>query len=151
QRVFRHPGWVEQVVIAVRLHTYWNAKRIAAELRRREIAVVSHGWIEQLFDDLGAARPALPRQGGARYERSIPNSLWHIDIKGPFFIQLARERYPPTAWAPPPCPPPRRPTPRRRAPTWPSSTAPRCRGRGAADAPPRRAPGAPQCRRRRHR
>jgi len=93
QRVFRHPAWVEQVVIAVRLHTYWNAKRIAAELRRREIAVVSHGWIEQLFDDLGAARPALPRQGGARYERSIPNSLWHIDIKGPFFIQLARERY----------------------------------------------------------
>src|SRR5437660_8216671 len=93
QRVFRHPAWVEQVVIAVRLHTYWNAKRIAAELRRREIAVVSHGWIEQLFDDLGAARPALPRQGAARSERSIPNSLWHIDIKGPFFIQLARERY----------------------------------------------------------
>src|SRR5712692_8970512 len=29
----RHPAWVEQVVIAVRLHTYWNAKRISAELR----------------------------------------------------------------------------------------------------------------------
>src|SRR5438552_8766151 len=26
-----HPRWVEQVVIAVRLRTYWNAKRIAAE------------------------------------------------------------------------------------------------------------------------
>jgi len=93
QPLTKHPIWLEQVVIAVRLHTYWNAKRISAELRRREIAQVSHGWIEQLFDDLGTARPSLPRQGGPRYERSSPNSLWHIDIKGPFFIQLGRERY----------------------------------------------------------
>jgi len=80
-------------VIAVRLHTYWNAKRISAELRRREIAVVSHCWIEQLFDDQGTARPSRPRERGPRYERSSPNSLWHIDIKGPFFIQLGRGRY----------------------------------------------------------
>src|SRR2546422_712692 len=79
-----HPAWVEQVVIAVRLHTYWNAKRICAELRRREIAEVSHGWISQLFDDLGAHRPSGPRERGPRYERSSPNSLWHVDIKGPF-------------------------------------------------------------------
>src|SRR5712691_7615631 len=89
----RHAAWVEQVVIAVRLHTYWNAKRIAAELERREIARVSHFWIEKLFDDLGTARPSLPRPRGPRYERGSPNSLWHIDIKGPFFIQLARDRY----------------------------------------------------------
>jgi transposase InsO family protein len=88
-----HPGWLDQVVIAVRLHTYWNAKRISAELRRREIAVVSHFWIERLFDDLGAARPSGPRPRGPRYERESPNSLWHIDIKGPFFIQLERGRY----------------------------------------------------------
>src|SRR5207245_2411439 len=91
--VLKHAAWVEQVVIAVRLHTYWSAKRIAAELRRREIASVSHGWIERLFDDLGTARPSLPREAGPRYERGSPNSLWHIDIKGPFFIQLGRERY----------------------------------------------------------
>lgn len=89
----RHPAWVELVVIAVRLHTYWSAKRISAELRRREIASVSHGWIERLFDDLGTARPSLPHAGGPRYERSSPNSLWHIDIKGPFWIQLAPRRY----------------------------------------------------------
>ena len=89
----KHPAWVELVVIAMRLHTYWNAKRISAELRRREIADVGHRWIEQIFDDLGATRPSLPRQGGPRYERGSPNSLWHIDIKGPFFIQLARDRY----------------------------------------------------------
>jgi transposase InsO family protein len=89
----KHPAWVEQVVIAVRLHTYWNAKRIAAELRRRDIALVSHGWIEQLFDDLGTARPSRARARGPRYERSSPNALWHIDIKGPFFIQLEPKQY----------------------------------------------------------
>lgn len=90
---FKHPLWVEQVVIAVRLHTYWNAKRISAELRRREIAEVGHRWIEQLFDDVGTSRPSGPRERGPRYERSTVNSLWHIDIKGPFFIQLERKRY----------------------------------------------------------
>jgi len=89
----KHPAWVEQVVIAVRLHTYWNAKRISAELRRREIAQVGQWWIERLFDDLGAARPSGPRERGPRYERATPNSLWHIDLKGPFFIQLGRGRY----------------------------------------------------------
>ncbi len=89
----KHPAWLEQVVIAVRLHTYWNAKRISAELRRREIALVGQWWIERLFDDLGTARPSGPHPRGPRYERSSPNSLWHIDIKGPFFIQLSRGRY----------------------------------------------------------
>src|SRR5258708_2737728 len=42
----KHPAWVEQAVVAIRLRTYWSAKRIAAELRRKDIAVVSHGWIE---------------------------------------------------------------------------------------------------------
>ncbi|GAC1491057.1 MAG: hypothetical protein NVS1B1_08590 [Candidatus Limnocylindrales bacterium] len=92
-RVAKHPLWVEQVVIAVRLATYWNAKRISAELARREIVQVSHGWISQLLSDLGTARPSSPRERGPRYERAAPNALWHIDIKGPFFIQLARGRY----------------------------------------------------------
>ena len=89
----KHSAWLEQVVIAVRLHTYWNAKRISAELRRREIAWVGQWWIERLFDDLGTARPSGPRERGSRYERSSPNALWHIDIKGPFFIQLGKDRY----------------------------------------------------------
>jgi transposase InsO family protein len=91
--VLKHPAWVEQVVIAVRLHTYWNAKRISAELRRREIVDIGHTWIEQLFVDLGTSRPSGPRERGPRYERGSANSLWHIDIKGPFFVQLAPRRY----------------------------------------------------------
>ena len=87
-----YPAWVEQVVIVVRLATYWNAKRIAAELRRRGIASVSHRWIERLFDHYGTARPSRPAERGPRYERGRPNELWHIDIKGPFFIQLGGGR-----------------------------------------------------------
>jgi transposase InsO family protein len=93
QPVARCPGWIEQVVITVRLLTYWNSKRISAELRRRQIADVGETWIEALFNRLGTARPSLPREAGPRYERSQPNELWHIDIKGPFFIQLLERRY----------------------------------------------------------
>ncbi len=88
-----YPVWLEQVVITVRLLTYWNSKRISAELRRRQIATVSEAWVEALFDRHGTARPSLPREAGPRYERAHPNELWHIDIKGPFFIQLAPGRY----------------------------------------------------------
>src|SRR5712691_774594 len=90
---FRHPSWVELVVLTVRLITYWNSKRIAAELRRRGIAEVSEFWIEELFDRLGTRRGSQPRRAGPRYERAAPNELWHVDIKGPFFIQLERRRY----------------------------------------------------------
>jgi transposase InsO family protein len=93
QPVAGYPAWTEQVVITVRLLTYWNSKRISAELRRRQIADVGETWIEALFDRLGTARPSLPREAGPRYERSQPNELWHIDIKGPFFIQLLERHY----------------------------------------------------------
>src|SRR5436309_1994625 len=82
------PSWVDTVVIAIRLHTYWNSKRIAAEMERRQIYRVSAKHIDRLFQRLGCRRGTVPRPPGPRYERSRPNELWHIDIKGPFFIQL---------------------------------------------------------------
>jgi len=82
------PGWVDTVIIAIRLHTYWNSKRITAEMNRREIYTVSPDHIDRLFQRLGCRRGTVPRPPGPRYERSRPNELWHIDIKGPFFIHL---------------------------------------------------------------
>src|SRR6266567_4991263 len=35
------PNWVDTVIIAIRLHTYWNSKRIAAEMERRQLYRVS--------------------------------------------------------------------------------------------------------------
>ena len=80
-------------IIAIRLHTYWNSKRIAAEMTRREIYKVSPDHIDQLLRALGCSRGTVPRQPGPRYERSRPNELWHIDIKGAFFINLGGRNY----------------------------------------------------------
>ena len=87
------PEWVDVVIIAIRLHTYWNSKRIAAEMRRRDIFKVSPNHIDKLFITLGCSRGTVPRSPGPRYERGRPNELWHIDIKGPFFINLGGREY----------------------------------------------------------
>lgn len=81
------PLEVERVILTVRLLTYWNSKRIEAEFRRRGIWPVSHGQIDRLFARLGAHRSTAPRRPGPRYERDAANELWHIDLKGPFFIR----------------------------------------------------------------
>jgi transposase len=87
------PSWVDRVIITIRLLTYWNSKRISAEMRRRQIYEVSHGYIDGLFRAKGCARGSVPSRPGPRYERLRPNELWHIDIKGPFFINLAGRGY----------------------------------------------------------
>jgi len=70
------------------------SKRISAELRRREIALGQpFAGSSRPSMTSGPSRPSLSGERGPRYERASPNSLWHIDIKGPFFIQLAPERY----------------------------------------------------------
>jgi transposase InsO family protein len=83
------PEWVERPVILVRLLTYWNAKRLAAEFTRREIHPLEHNAVSALFARYGTARPSIHRPRGPRYERGVPNELWHIDIKGPFFLRAA--------------------------------------------------------------
>ncbi len=87
------PAWVERVVITIRLLTYWNSKRIAAEMERRQIYLLGHDYIDRLLATKGCARGSLMRERGPRYERTRPNELWHIDIKGPFFIRLAAGGY----------------------------------------------------------
>ena len=89
----RLPAWVEQAVIVVRLLTYWNSKRLAAEFTRRDIWPLGHHAVDALLADLGTARPSVRREHGPRYERGRPNELWHIDIKGPFFIKRARGEF----------------------------------------------------------
>ncbi|HKT83203.1 MAG TPA: integrase core domain-containing protein [Solirubrobacterales bacterium] len=87
------PEWVSRVVIAIRLATYWNSKRIAAEMERRQIYKLGHSYIDQLFREHGCSRGSVRPVPGPRYERALPNELWHIDIKGPFFIRLAGRGY----------------------------------------------------------
>jgi hypothetical protein len=83
------PAWVDQVIITIRLLTYWNSKRIAAEMDRRQIYRVGDAYIDRLIRVAGCTRGSVPRRPGERYERTTPHELWHIDVKGPFFIRLA--------------------------------------------------------------
>ena len=85
----RLPAWVERAVIMARLLTYWNSKRLAAEFTRREIYPLDHNAVDLLLADQGNARPSVHRERGPAYERASPNELWHIDIKGPFWLQRA--------------------------------------------------------------
>ncbi len=87
------PTWVDQVIITIRLLTYWNSKRIAAEMDRRQIYRLGHTYIDGLLRVQGCARGSVPPRPGPRYERSQPNELWHIDVKGPFFINLGGRGY----------------------------------------------------------
>ena len=86
----RLPAWVELAVIVVRLLTYWNSKRLAAEFTRRDIYPVGHHAVDALLAEYGTSRPGVHRDRGPAYERARPNELWHIDIKGPFWLQRAR-------------------------------------------------------------
>ena len=89
----RLPAPIERAVIVVRLLTYWNSKRLAAEFTRRDIYPLSHHAVDALLDEYGAARPGVHRPRGPAYERSLPDELWHIDIKGPFWLRRSeRER-----------------------------------------------------------
>ena len=76
---------LEQVILTVRLLTNWNSRRIAAEFGRRDVRV-GPGQIDRLFARHGTHRASVARSPGPRYERSSPNELWHIDLKGPFYL-----------------------------------------------------------------
>jgi transposase InsO family protein len=82
------PPALEQAILLVRMLSYWNSHRIAAEFGRRGIAV-SHGQVDRLLARSGTNRTSLPRLPGPRYERTSPNDLWHIDLKGPFYLPTA--------------------------------------------------------------
>jgi transposase InsO family protein len=84
------PAVIEQLILTVRLLTYWNSRRLAAEFRRREIWPLSHAQVDRLLGRSGTNRPSVARVPGPRYERAYPNELWHIDLKGPFYLRGTR-------------------------------------------------------------
>ncbi len=89
----RLPAWVDQAVIVVRLLTYWNSKRRAAEFTRREIYPLDHHAVDGLLAEFGTARPSNRREPCPAYERGRPNEPRHIDIKGPFFLRRSVREY----------------------------------------------------------
>jgi transposase InsO family protein len=86
------PPALERLILTVRLLTYWNNRRIAAEFRRRDVWPLSHGQVDRLLTRQGSHRPSYVRTPGPRYERAAVNELWHIDLKGPFYLLGASGR-----------------------------------------------------------
>lgn len=80
---------LERVIITVRLLTNWNSRRIVAEFGRRDVRVGA-GQVDRLLARYGTHRSSAPRIAGPRYERSKPNELWHIDLKGPFYLYSSK-------------------------------------------------------------
>jgi len=82
------------VVITICLLTGWGAQRIAAECRARKIGTVSHQIVHNWLRQVAVFRPPEPKAGhNKRYERKHPNELWHIDVKGPFYIKGVGKTY----------------------------------------------------------
>ena len=79
-----HSSLVGEVMLTIRLLTYWNSKRITAQMDRRHAYRVGHAYIDRLFRAQGSTRGRVPPRPSPRYERTRPNELWHIDITGPF-------------------------------------------------------------------
>ena len=86
------PPALERLILTVRLLTYWNSRRMAAEFRRRGVWPLSHGQVDRIVDRHGSHRPSYIRTPGPRYERAAVNELWHIDLKGPFYLLGATGR-----------------------------------------------------------
>jgi transposase InsO family protein len=85
---------LRMVVITMRLLTGWGAQRIAAECRARKISTVSHQTVHNWLRQVAAFRPPEPKaEHNKRYERKHPNELWHIDVKGPFYIRGVGKTY----------------------------------------------------------
>ncbi|MEI8334866.1 MAG: helix-turn-helix domain-containing protein, partial [Chloroflexota bacterium] len=59
------PPALEQAILLVRMLSYWNSRRIAAEFGRRDIAV-SHGQVDRLLARSGTNRTSLTRVPGPR-------------------------------------------------------------------------------------
>ncbi|HEY8870219.1 MAG TPA: helix-turn-helix domain-containing protein [Candidatus Limnocylindrales bacterium] len=83
---------LERLILTVRLLTYWNSRRIAAEFRRRGVWPLGHGQVDRILARNGSHRPSYVRTPGPRYERAAVNELWHIDLKGPFYLLGASGR-----------------------------------------------------------
>jgi transposase InsO family protein len=87
-----HP-LIEYFILLVRMLLGWGAQRIEAEFRERGISGLSHQTIHRIISRTATRPPVREKKKPNRYRRKSPNSLWHIDIKGPFWIKGVGKTY----------------------------------------------------------
>ena len=87
QITFRVPDRVIGIIFTLRHQLGWGGHRIAAELKKREIAKISGRTVYKIFDRLGLPVKVYALKGKSdgiayrRYEKGQPNAQWHIDLK----------------------------------------------------------------------
>jgi transposase InsO family protein len=87
-----HP-LIQYFVLIVRMYLGWGAGRIEAEFRARDISNISHQTIHKIISKNALRPPVKLKRKINRYQRAYPDSLWHIDIKGPFWIKGVGKTY----------------------------------------------------------
>jgi len=68
------PTTIERLILTVRLLTYWNSGRIAAEFRRREVWPLTHGQVDRVLARHGTHRPSYIRAPGRATSGPPPTS-----------------------------------------------------------------------------
>ena len=80
-------------IVLLRTRLGWGAQRIAAELKSKGIANISHQTVHRAFKKYHLPTKTYHPKGksnGIRYKRlrkQAPNQMWHLDFAGP--IQIA--------------------------------------------------------------
>jgi len=82
------PPWLEWAILALRLRCGWGVERIGEELNRLGLRPVSHNAVYGVLERRAMKVPRCrrSRKAGFRYQREVPNDLWHMDVKGPFWF-----------------------------------------------------------------
>jgi len=86
------PVACQMLIVTIRTLLGWCGQRISAELQRRNIYTLSHTSVYRIFRryhlNLRTYHPRAIRNGilYTRYERKVPNELWHVDFKGPITL-----------------------------------------------------------------
>jgi len=84
---YQGPEVMVGIIFTLRYLFGWGGHRIAAELKRREIAQVSGRTVYKVFERLGLPVKLYALKGRCdgiayqRYEKKRPNAQWHIDLK----------------------------------------------------------------------
>lgn len=84
------PFLIIQIILLLRAHLGWGGLRISKELSARGIYEISHMGIYKLFDRYHVKTKTYHPKGKSngiaykRYEKKVPNELWHVDLAGPF-------------------------------------------------------------------
>lgn len=94
---FQISSEVKLLVVVIRTLLGWGERRISAELKRREIATISHTSVNRIFHKYHLPTKARHPKGKSdglkrrRYQRPVANELWHLDFKGPISLLNGRK------------------------------------------------------------